>query len=377
LVRPKEDHAGMIPSLDLKALNARHRRELIEAATRVIDSGWYISGREVAAFEKSFAAYCGVDHAIGVGNGLDALILIMRAYMEMGIFAEGDEILVPANTYIASILAITANRLTPVLVEPDIVTAQIDSGLLERHLTPRTRGILVVHLYGRIGYSAAMQKIADAHGLKIIEDAAQSQGASFMGRKAGNLGDAAGFSFYPTKNLGALGDAGAVTTNDAKLAEIVRALGNYGSEKKYYNLYKGVNSRLDEMQAALLSVKLPYLDADNDARRALAMRYLAGIRNPELSLPQSNEDPAANVWHQFTLRTQARDAFQKHLRDNGVDSQVHYPVPPHHQRAYAEWEGASYPVSEEIHRTIVSLPLSPAMTGADADRVIAACNSFA
>lgn len=365
----------MIPFLDLKALNTRHRTELAEAVTGVIDSGWYILGECVEKFEKEFSEYCGVEHTIGTGNGLDALTLILRAYKELGIMQERDEILVPANTYIATILAITANRLVPILVEPDTQTYNIDPELLESHITPKTKAILTVHLYGQIGYSEKMQEVARAHDLKIIEDAAQSQGASYRGKKAGNLGDATGFSFYPSKNLGALGDAGAVTTNDIKLAEVVRALGNYGSHKKYYNLYKGVNSRLDEMQAAMLSVKLKYLDADNNARRAMAMRYRKEIKNPELILPKM-QDEESHVWHVFAVRTKKRELFQKHLLDNDIESLIHYPVPPHKQVAYAEWNMQSYPITEEIHETIVSIPLYPTLSEENQTRVITACNSF-
>lgn len=367
----------MIPPVDLKSLNARHREELIDAMIGVLDSGWYILGEKLGAFEKEFSSYCGVKETVGTGNGLDALSLIIRAYKELGVFAEGDEILVPANTYIATILAITANRLTPVLVEPDIRTYEIDARLLEKHISPRTKGILVVHLYGRIGYTDEMQRIANAHGLKIIEDSAQSQGAVYRGRKAGNLGDACGFSFYPSKNLGALGDAGAVTTCDPALAEVVRALANYGSRKKYHNIYKGVNSRLDEIQAAVLSVKLKYLDEENAERRNVARRYRKGIDNAALILPEAGEAEENHVWHLFPVRTKQRDLLQKHLAEKGIESLIHYPVPPHHQQAYAEWKGAHYPISEEIHRTVLSLPLYPAMHETDVQTVIDACNAFA
>jgi dTDP-4-amino-4,6-dideoxygalactose transaminase len=367
----------MIRSLDLGRVNAPMRGELIAAMTRVLDFGWYIQGEEVRAFERTFADYCGVPEIVGTGNGLDALVLILRAYCEMGLFAEGDEILVPSNTYIATILAITANRLVPVLVEPDIRTYQIDPRLIEKHVTSRTRAIMVVHLYGQVAYSDDIQKIADAHGLKIIEDAAQGQGGSYKGRKTGSLGDACGFSFYPSKNLGALGDAGAVATRDPELAAIVRALGNYGSQKKYFNIYKGCNSRLDELQAAILSVKLKYLDAENAERRHLARRYLDGIANPALLLPEFPDDENGHVWHIFPVRTEKRDLFQKYLLDRGIETLIHYPVPPHHQRAYAEWADRSYPISEEIHRTELSLPLYPNMPEEHVQVVIDACNSFA
>lgn len=366
----------MIPFLDLKDTNAPHRQELIDAITEVIDSGWYILGEKVAAFERAFSEYCGVKETIGVGNGLDALTLIIRAYKEMSIFREGDEILVPANTYIATILSITENRLKPVLVEPDINTYNLDVNLLEKHITARTKAILTVHLYGRVGYSDKMQKIADKYGLKIIEDSAQAQGASYKERKTGNLGAASGFSFYPTKNLGALGDAGAVTANDTKLGELVRSLRNYGSNKKYHNQYKGINSRLDELQAAVLLVKLKYLDQENNTRREVAKLYLDNIKNEKIILPQTEIDKLSHVWHMFVVRTKSRDKFIQHLSDSGVGSLIHYPIPPHKQRAFTEWNKDSYPITEEIHGTIVSLPLNPATTKEEIFKVIEVCNSW-
>lgn len=365
----------MISFLNLKDTNAPYRQELIDAITEVIDSGWYILGEKVKSFERGFSEYCGVKETIGTGNGLDALSLIIRAYKEMRIFREGDEILVPANTFIATILAITENRLKPVLVEPDINTYNIDVNLLEEKITDKTRAVMVVHLYGLVGYSDKMREIADKHGLKIIEDSAQAHGAVYEGRKTGSLGHAAGFSFYPAKNLGALGDAGAVTTNDAKLADTIRALRNYGSNKKYENLYKGVNSRLDELQAAILSVKLKYLDEENEKRRKIAIEYLDGIKNKKLILPKTGDDKS-HVWHLFVLRTEKRDEFARHLLDNGVETLIHYPIPPHKQKAYLEWNSQKYPITEEIHNTIISLPLSPVMTKEEAEKVIEACNSF-
>lgn len=364
----------MIKFLNFKDLNAPYRRELIDAIADVIDSGQYILGPRVRTFEKKFSKYCGVKETIGIGNGLDALTLIIRAYKEMGVFREGDEILVPANTYIASILSITENRLKPVLVEPDINTYNIDADLLEKHITKKTKAILTVHLYGQISYSDKMQKIARKHSLKIIEDCAQAQGAMYKGKRAGALGDAAGFSFYPSKNLGALGDAGAVTTNDKKLAEIIRALRNYGSFKKYYNQYKGVNSRLDELQAAVLLVKLKYLDKDNKRRQEIAKLYLENISNKKLTLPKGSG--ISHVWHLFVVRTQNRDKFSKHLLDNGIESLIHYPLPPHKQKAYAEWSGLRYPITEKIHDTVISLPLNPALTKKEVATVIKACNDF-
>jgi len=365
----------MIPFFNLKAINARYRQELIDAITGVADSGQYILGSKVAAFENEFAKYCGSKHAIGVGNGLEALILIIRAYKELGVFSEGDEILVPANTYIATILAITENRLKPVLIEPDINTYNIDVNLLERHITDKTKAILVVHLYGQVGYSEKIQAIADAHGFKIIEDSAQAQGAAYGGKKTGSLGDASGFSFYPAKNLGAMGDAGAVTTNNDALAQAVRVLRNYGSEKKYYNQFQGINSRLDEIQAAVLSVKLKYLDEDNAKRRAVAKQYLDGIKNPKIILPQA-EIGESHVWHLFVARIKDRDRFKQYLSDKGIETVIHYPVPPHKQAAYPDWNHNHYPISEEIHATVLSLPLHPVLTKEEINDVITVCNSY-
>lgn len=344
----------------------------------VVDSGHYILGEKVKSFEEEFSAYCGVKHAIGTGNGLDALTLIIRAYKEMQVFHEGDEILVPANTYIASILSITENRLKPVLVEPDINTYNMNVSLLEEKITSKTKAILVVHLYGQIGYSDDMQSIADQYGLKIIEDAAQAAGAMYRGRKAGNLGDANGHSFYPSKNLGALGDAGAVTTNDAKLAELVRALRNYGSHTKDHNQYQGVNSRLDALQAAVLLIRLKYLDAENKTRRNIAKLYLDRIKNKSLLLPQvcHTESEESHVWHLFVVRTKHREAFQRYLADHGIGTLIHYPIPPHKQPAFIDWNNDSYPITEEIHETVLSLPLNPALTEEQAHQVIETCNAY-
>jgi len=365
----------MIPFLNLRDLNHPHRKELIDAITSFIDSGQYILGEKVKIFEEEFSKYCGVKHTIGIGNCLDALTLIIRAYKEMGVFHDGDEILVPANTYIASILAITENRLKPILIEPDINTYNIDVGLLEKNITKKTKAILTVHLYGKVSYSEKMRVIADTYNLKIIEDSAQAVGAVYKRKKIGNLGDASGFSFYPSKNLGALGDAGAVTTNDSVLADIVRALRNYGSHKKYHNIYQGINSRLDEIQAAVLSVKLKYLDKENQKRRDVARRYLDNIKNEKLLLPKAEID-MSHVWHLFVVRTKERDMFVNYLLDNGIGSLIHYPIPPHKQKAFATWNKKSYPITEEIHNTIVSLPLSPIITEEEVSKVIEACNRF-
>jgi dTDP-4-amino-4,6-dideoxygalactose transaminase len=365
----------MIPFLNLKDNVAPYKKELVDAISDVIDSGWYILGAAVSKFEGEFSTYCGVRHTIGTANGLDALTLIIRAYKEMGLFHEGEEILVPANTYIASILSITENRMKPVLVEPDIRTYNMDTKQIERCITENTKAILTVHLYGQIAYSEDMQRIADKHGLKIIEDCAQAHGALWQGQKAGSLGDAAGFSFYPSKNLGALGDAGAVTTNDCALAEMIRALRNYGSHKKYYNKVRGLNSRLDELQAAVLSVKLKYLDQENTKRREIASFYVENIKNNALTLPTADVVDS-HVWHLFAVRTPNRDVFQRYLLEHGIESMIHYPVPPHKQEAYPDWNKETYPITEEIHRNVISLPLHPAMTKHETAEVANTCNSY-
>ncbi|MEB5851272.1 DegT/DnrJ/EryC1/StrS family aminotransferase [Acinetobacter baumannii] len=369
----------MIPFLDLKSINSQYRAELIEACTRVIDSGWYIGGNELAQFEKNFAEYCGVKFAIGVANGLDALILTLRAWKELGKLNDGDEVIVPSNTYIASILAITANNLTPVLVEPDINTYNIDPSKIEAAITPKTKVILPVHLYGQLAEMPAIMAIANKYNLLVLEDSAQSHSAEINGIKAGNWGDASGFSFYPGKNLGALGDAGAVTTNDPELATMLKALRNYGSHEKYKNLVPGVNSRLDEIQAAMLDVKLKYLDQETQHRRHIASLYLNGIKNPliQLALDDVNaESYMQHVWHLFVIRTNQRDALQKYLLDHGVQTLIHYPIPPHKQQAYKEWNSLSYPISEQIHREVLSLPMGPTLSIVDAERVVALCNQF-
>lgn len=365
----------MVPFLDLRSINARHRDRLVAAVTEVVDSGQYILGDKLKSFEQSFSGYCGAKHTIGTGNGLDALTLIIRAYKELGIFKEGDEILVPANTYIASILAITENRLKAILVEPDIQTYNLDENLLKAKITNRTKGIMVVHLYGQVCYSEKLRAIADTHGLKIIEDSAQAAGAIHNGRKAGALGDANGMSLYPSKNLGALGDAGIITTSDDALADVARALRNYGSREKYHNQYKGINSRLDEMQAAILSVKLQFLDEENEERRRIARRYRKEITNKKIELPFVIHEES-HVWHLFVIRLKERAAFERHMTEQGIQTLIHYPIPPHKQPAYHEWNGESYPITEEIHNTIISLPLYPGMPEADIARVVDACNTF-
>jgi dTDP-4-amino-4,6-dideoxygalactose transaminase len=367
---------NQIKFLDLYILNQRHKVELMQAYERVLDSGWYILGKEVEQFEKAFASYCGVKHAIGVANGLDALSLIIQGYKTLGLFKDGDEIIVPANTYIASILAISANGLKPVLVEPDILTYGIDPSKIESRITEKTVAILPVHLYGRLCDMELINSIATKFNLKVIEDSAQSQGASdFSGRRSGSFGSASGFSFYPGKNLGALGDAGAVTTNDDELATVVRTLLNYGSQKKYHNDYKGVNSRLDELQAAILGVKLKYLDQENEARRTAAAVYLKGISNPNVVLPENKLDES-HVWHLFVVRVGFRNVFQQYLSDNGIQTVIHYPIPPHKQKAYKEFNSDSYPITEKIHDEVISLPIYPGIPTQHLDFIVEKINSF-
>ena len=365
----------MIPFLDLKAINAQYRDELVDACTRVIDSGWYIGGSELEQFEQQFAIYCGTKYAIGVANGLDALILTLRAWKELGKLKDGDEVIVPSNTYIASILAISANNLTPVLVEPCVDNFNIDPKKIEAAITSKTKAMLPVHLYGQLADMPAIMNIAKRYNLLVLEDSAQAHGASFDGKRAGSWGDASGFSFYPGKNLGALGDAGAITTNDEELADTLRALRNYGSHEKYKNLFQGVNSRLDEIQAAMLNVKLSYLENEIAHRRKVANAYLEGIHNKEIILP-IKEDDSAHVWHVFVIRCDRRDELQKYLADNGIQTLIHYPVPPHQQPAYKEWNDRIYPISESIHAEVLSLPIGPTMTMEDVNTVIQICNEF-
>jgi dTDP-4-amino-4,6-dideoxygalactose transaminase len=398
----------MIKFLDLKKINTSFEPELSGAIQRVVDSGWYLLGDEVKAFEKEYADYIGTKHCIGVANGLDALRLILKAYIEIGFMREGDEIIVPANTYIASILAITDNRLTPILVEPDMNTYNIDPYKIEERISERTRGIMIVHLYGQNAMHPEIQRLCTKYDLRLIEDNAQAQGCYFENKRTGALGDAAGHSFYPGKNLGALGDAGAVTTDDDNLAEIIRTLANYGSKVKYQNLYQGLNSRLDEIHAAILRVKLPRLDADNQRRREIAEYYLENIVNPAIILPMqnapgsktgkdntdiecktsldsitessslgsSNSDLAGHVWHIFVIRTQHRDKLQQYLAQNGVQTIIHYPVPPHKQSAYAEWNYLSFPITESIHHQVLSLPISPVMSDNEVLRVVEVINNY-
>lgn len=371
----------MIKFLDLKEINSRYAEELKQVAAEVIDSGWYLLGERVKSFESNLAKYVGVKNAIGVANGLDALRLILKAYIEMGIMQEDDEVIVPANTYIASILAITDNRLKPVLVEPDIDTYNLDINLIERHITSRTKAIMVVHLYGRVCWSGELEEIAKKHNLKIIEDNAQAIGAFWKGKRTGSLGDAAGFSFYPGKNLGALGDAGAVTTNDDQLAEIVSALGNYGSRKKYVNEFQGLNSRMDEIQAAFLDVKLKYIDKENDIRREVAKYYCENIKNPDITLPvnqmffNSDEERDSHVWHLFVIRSKERDRLQKYLSEKKIQTLIHYPIPPHLQVAYLQVLGSNYPHTELIHQEVISLPISSVISFDEINVIVKIFNS--
>ncbi len=366
----------MVSFLDLKKLNSKYQPQISQATARVVDSGWYILGKEVEAFENDFAQYCGAKHCLGVANGLDALILIFCAYKELGLMNDGDEVIVPANTYIASILAISANNLKPVLVEPNIATYNIDPDLIEAKITSRTKAILAVHLYGRACEMDKINAIAKKYNLKVVEDSAQAHGAFCDNKRVGNLGDASGFSFYPGKNLGALGDGGAITTNDDKLAEVIKALRNYGSHQKYQNIYKGFNSRLDEMQAAILQVKLPYLDAENQQRREIAKFYCQNIKNPKITLPKYPENEQSNVWHLFVIRAKDRDDLQKYLLENGVQTVIHYPIAPHKQKAYEELSNLELPITEKIHNEVLSLPISPELTMVEAQKIIEAVNSY-
>jgi dTDP-4-amino-4,6-dideoxygalactose transaminase len=346
-----------IPFLSLKDITNKYSEEIHNAVSRVINSGWYLQGNENAIFEMNYAQYIGVKYAIGVANGLDALILIFRAYIELGIMTAGDEVIVPANTFIASILAITENGLTPVLVEPNIQTYQIDENRIEGAITTKTKAVMIVHLYGRNAYTEKIGQLCKRYDLKLIEDNAQAHGCLYQGKKTGAFGDASGHSFYPGKNFGSSGDAGAVTTDNEELAKVVRLLANYGSEKKYVFKYKGLNSRLDEIQAAVLNVKLKYLDKDNDLRKEVAKAYIAGITNREIILPIVN-DYDSNVFHIFPIRINRRDSLQKYLSNNGIQTLIHYPIPPHKQECYKDWNFLSFPITEKIHSEELSLPIS-------------------
>ena len=367
----------MIKYLPLKQINDRYDAELREAVGRVMDSGWYLKGEHTQRFEKNYATYIGTKYCVGVANGLDALTLILRAYIEKGVMQPGDEVIVPANTFIASILSISDCRLTPVLVEPSIDTFQIDDSQIEEVITERTKALMIVHLYGRCAYTEKIGMICKKHHLKLIEDNAQAHGCfapmnNEQLRRTGSLGDAAAHSFYPGKNLGALGDAGAVTTNDKELAQIIEELGNYGSSKKYVFDYQGRNSRLDEIQAAMLDVKLRHLDEDNQRRQAIADYYINNVKHPEILLPT----PSQSVYHIFPILCERRDELQQYLKENGVETMIHYPIPPHKQACYKEWNDLSFPITERIHRQELSLPCHPVMKQEEADQIVSLLNRF-
>ena len=365
----------MIPFLSLKDITAKYADEIHSAVQRVVDSGWYLQGRENDIFERQYADYIGTKHCIGVANGLDALIWILRAYKELGVMQDGDEVIVPANTYIASILAITENNLVPVLVEPRYETLEIDDEQIESKITNKTRAVMIVHLYGRCAFTEKIGELCQKYNLKLIEDNAQAHGCRFDERRTGSIGDAAGHSFYPGKNFGALGDGGAVTTNDVKLAEAVRTLANYGSAKKYVFKYCGRNSRLDEIQAAVLNVKLHYLDEDNRSRQKVAAYYYENINNPLIAIPSRLQDEN-NVYHLFPILCERRDELQHYLTENGVQTLIHYPIPPHKQECYKEWNGIALPITEKIHEEELSLPISPVMTLDKVKIVVELVNGF-
>lgn len=362
----------MIPFLDLKKINLRHEKALLDGVHNVLHSGWYILGSNVKAFENEFAEYCGTQYCVGVANGLDALELIIHGY-DIG---PGDEVIVPSNTYIASILSISANGATPVLVEPDLLTFNLDPAKIEAHITPKTKAILVVHLYGQSCDMNPINEIANRYNLRVIEDCAQAHGALYDGKRVGNLGDAGAFSFYPGKNLGALGDGAAITTNDEGLYNRLLALRNYGSQKKYENLFKGYNSRLDEIQAPILSEKLNWLDQDNERRREISSFYLSNIVNQYITLPAVQNEPKSHVWHLFVIRVENRNHFIDYMTSNNVQTMIHYPIPPHRQEAYKEWNDLVFPISEKIHAEVVSLPISPVMEMEDVKRVVEVVNEY-
>jgi dTDP-4-amino-4,6-dideoxygalactose transaminase len=370
----------MIKFLDLKKINEPYEIAFQEKLKLVLEKGWYILGNEVTTFEKNFANYCGTKYCIGVGNGFDALVLIFRGYIQLGKLQKGDEVIVPANTYIASILAILQAGLVPVLVEPKLETYNINPDLILEKITSKTKAILAVHLYGQLAEMEAINEIAEANDLLVIEDAAQAHGAISDFGKAGNVFNAAAFSFYPGKNLGALGDGGAITTNDTELAKVIQSLRNYGSEAKYQNEYIGVNSRLDELQAAFLNVKLPHLEAENNIRRAIAKRYLSEINNSKITLPtvslRGTKQSNNHVFHLFVIRTGKRDELQQYLLDNGIQTMIHYPIPPHQQKAFSHWNHMSFPITEKIHNEILSLPISPVMTKDEVDFVVSILNKY-
>jgi dTDP-4-amino-4,6-dideoxygalactose transaminase len=364
----------MIKFLDLQKINAVYQEQFQEKLKLILDKGWFILGDEVKTFERNFANYCGTRHCIGVGNGMDALVLILKGYIELGKLQKGDEVLVPANTYIATILAIIQADLVPILVEPRLETYNLNPDLISSKITHKSKAILVVHLYGQLAEIEAINSLAEQHNLLVIEDAAQAHGA-FKNQKSKikNQKSSIAYSFYPGKNIGALGDAGAITTNDDALAKVIHSIRNYGSEKKYHNEYRGMNSRLDELQAAFLNVKLPHLDTDNNKRILIAKRYLSEIKNDKIILPNSN---LSHVFHLFVIRTENRDALQEYLLQNGIETMIHYPIPPYKQKAFSEWNNQSFPITEKIHKEVLSLPISPIMTIDEVDFVIATLNKY-
>lgn len=365
----------MVDFLNLKRINEPYQEELIKAITKVLQSGWYTLGEEVKQFENNFANFCGTKHCIGVANGLEALQLILRGYIELKVMGQGDEVIVPANTYISTMLSITENNLIPILTEPELTSFNIDPNKIEEKITPKTKAILAVHLYGQTAKMQELAKIAQHYNLKLIEDCTQAQGATHYGKLAGNLGDAGGFSFSPTKNLGAIGDAGAITTGDTELANIVRALRNYGENTKHKNLYRGINSRLDEIQAAILNVKLTYLQQENTKRQQVATQYLEKISNSNIILPITEKNNS-HVYHIFAIRSENRDALREHLTARDINTLIHYPTPPHKQPSFKMWNQEFYPITEKIHREILSLPIDPSLNEEEIQQVIEAVNGF-
>lgn len=364
----------MINYLSLQKITALHESEITTAVNQVLHSGWYLQGEHIALFEKNYAQYIGTKYCVTCGNGLDALCLILRAYIELGLLKEGDEVIVPANTYIATILSITENHLTPILVEPDINTLEIDEKQIEQAITSRTRAIMLVHLYGRCAYMPFIGDICKHYNLLLLEDNAQAHGCHFGNKHTGSLGNAAAHSFYPGKNLGALGDAGAVTTDNEQLAQTIRSLANYGSTRKYEFSFKGKNSRMDEIQAAVLNVKLPYLDKENQHRKQIAKAYLEDINNPQIRLIKNNDRD--NVYHIFPILCSSRNRLQQYLKDNGIETMIHYPIPPHQQEAYKEWNEQHYPITEFIHHQELSLPCNPTMTDEEVYQIIDSINMY-
>lgn len=361
----------MIKFLDLYKINQRYRKQTDAKIKEILDSGRYVLGENNKIFCKNFAEFCGTKYCLGVSNGLAALNLILKAYD----FSQNDEIIVPANTFIATILAITENNLKPVFIEPALDTYNIDINKIEKAITKKTKAIIPVHLYGQAVQMDEIFNIAKKYNLKIIEDAAQAHGAIYKNKRTGNLSDAAAFSFYPGKNLGCCGDGGAITTNDEQLFDKLSAVANYGSNEKYYHIYKGINSRLDEIQAAILNIKLKFLDEDNEKRRKISQYYRQNIKNKKIILPQVY-DENAHVWHIFALRTQNRDELKNYLYKNEIETIIHYPIPPHKQKAYPEFNELSLPVTEKIHNETLSIPISPVMTKEEVSYVVDVINKY-